>query len=156
LRASLQARSGTRALLPGQQGRGRSGQAARGVSRTTGDIEAFSDKLRGSSTAAKSAAVGHWFTNDPRVADSYGQHAATDAPFVVQIREAKNGHFFYDLGRNNEGDAGLKLKRGDSGVNLHHSPKRPASDDKIVPPDSDSKFSGRAPMRPTAPPVSQA
>ena len=47
---------------------------------TTGDFSKFSNAMAGSSTGAKSASFGHWFTDNPRVAQSYADYAATYAP----------------------------------------------------------------------------
>lgn len=54
---------------------------------TVGNYDKFSNALRGSATGAKSAEMGHWFTDAPRVAQSYAHYAATDVP-VRKLVEA--------------------------------------------------------------------
>jgi len=56
---------------------------------TTGNFGQFSDKLKGSSTNAKSASLGHWFTDVPRVAQSYAHYAATDVPIRKFVEAAE-------------------------------------------------------------------
>jgi hypothetical protein len=56
---------------------------------TIGNFNEFSDKLKGSSTGAKSAEMGHWFTDTPRVAQSYAHYAATDVPVRKLVEAAE-------------------------------------------------------------------
>ncbi len=56
---------------------------------TIGNFNEFSDKLKRSSTGAKSAEMGHWFTDTPRVAQSYAHYAATDVPVRKLVEAAE-------------------------------------------------------------------
>lgn len=55
---------------------------------TAADFGAFDKSLQGSSTGAKSAKAGVWFTSDPKVAGSYANYAATDAKVKALIDKA--------------------------------------------------------------------
>lgn len=56
---------------------------------TTGDFSKFSNVMAGSSTGANSAKLGHWFTDNPRVAQSYANYAAQDAPVLRLVKKAE-------------------------------------------------------------------
>lgn len=55
---------------------------------TASDFEAFDKKSLGSTTAANSAKIGFFFTDNTRVAVSYANHAATDAAVLKLMNEA--------------------------------------------------------------------
>ena len=57
---------------------------------TVGNIQEFLNSMTGSSTGAKSAALGHWFTDNPRVAQSYAHYAATYAPVLKLLKSAES------------------------------------------------------------------
>ena len=56
---------------------------------TNADIATFLKDKRGSSTGAKSAALGHWFTSDPEVATSYAHHSALSAPVHDLVKKSE-------------------------------------------------------------------
>jgi hypothetical protein len=56
---------------------------------TVGNYDKFSNALRGSATGAKSAEMGHWFTDTPRVAQSYAHYAAIDVPVRKLVEAAE-------------------------------------------------------------------
>lgn len=56
---------------------------------TTGDFSEYLNSMTGSSTGAKSAKFGHWFTDNPRVAKSYADYSATHAPVLKLIQKSE-------------------------------------------------------------------
>ena len=47
---------------------------------TTGDFSEFANNMLGANTGSSSAKLGHWFSDNPRVANSYGNYSATISP----------------------------------------------------------------------------
>lgn len=56
---------------------------------TIGDIENFDQEKSASATGSNSAKLGFFFTDSPRVAGSYAEHAAVNAPIHTLLRDAE-------------------------------------------------------------------
>jgi hypothetical protein len=55
---------------------------------TSSDIAAFDPALRGDATAARTAKMATWMTDDPTTARGYAEHSALSAPVSRKIKEA--------------------------------------------------------------------